>query len=257
VSEPTQKSSPAHFKGKDALSHVIDAQALGIISAAEVHGIEPPGHLSAGADAARETALLLLFVWLLLSAFKVEEPLHYLEIISCGWLVWKTGRSAWLAWFRLERLHRILAQEKWEIEHHRQQERDELRVLYAAKGFEGKLLEDVLDVLMADNDRLLKIMVEEELGLTLAAFEHPLKQAAGAGLGVLLSACICLGALLIVQPWGILWGILCGAAAVVAGASLFSAHLAMNKFIPAMIWNLGIAGLALGTVYFLMKMSGT
>ncbi len=91
------------------------------------------------------------------------------------------GRSAWLGWSRLERLHRILAQEKWEIEHNREQEREELGVLYAAKGFEGKLLEDVLDVLMADGDRLLKVMVEEELGLTLESQVHPLKQGLGAG----------------------------------------------------------------------------
>jgi hypothetical protein len=240
---------PAHFKGKDALQHVIDAQAQGIISAAEVHGIETPGHLSAAADAARETALALALVWGLQAFLHVENP-SYLLYFCCAWLVWKAGRSAWLGWFRLERLHRILAQEKWEIEHHRQQERDELRVLYAAKGFEGKLLEDVLDVLMADNDRLLKVMVEEELGLVLASHEHPLKQGLGAAAGVAASTLLCLVPYLFFDGTGLLLG----AAASILLASLLSAHFASNKFIPAMIWNLGIAGLAFGTLFFLLQM---
>lgn len=243
---------PSHFKGKNALEHVIDAQAQGLMTAAEVHGIETPGHLSAGADAARETALIYALFWALLFVSKIENSWLLLLIFSSGWLIWKTGRSAWWAWFRLERLHRILGQEKWEIEHHRQQERDELRELYAAKGFEGKLLEDVLDVLMADNDRLLKIMVEEELGLKLAAYEHPLKQGVGAAIGVIISTLFCL------IPY-YLWsgvGILIGSACVIMLSSMISAKLALNKFIPAIIWNLGIAAFALATVYFLLQTSG-
>lgn len=244
-----QTPSPSHFKGKDALGHVIDAQAQGIISAAEVHGVETPGFLSAGADAARETGLVLLLMWLMLAPIKNDL---FLLIFSCGWLIWKAGRSAWLSWFRLERLHRILAQEKWEIEHHRQQERDELRVLYAAKGFEGKLLEEVLDVLMADNDRLLKVMVEEELGLVLASHEHPLKQGLGAAVGVLCGALICLIAQHLLPDVGLI----AGAALVIACASILSARFAENKFIPAIIWNLGIAFFACAAVYFLLQMSG-
>ena len=245
-------NSPSHFKGKSALDHVVDAQAQGIITAAEVHGIETPGHLSAGADAARETAVVLVFFWLVLHALKVERTELLLAIVSFSWLLWRTGRSAWLAWFRLERLHRILAQEKWEIEHHRQQERDELRVLYAAKGFEGKLLEDVLDVLMADNDRLLKIMVEEELGLALASYEHPIKQGVGAAIGVLCSALLCLIPHLLLPSIGLI----CGAGLAISLSSLLSARYAGNKFIPAIIWNLGIAAFACGAVYFLLQMSG-
>ena len=242
--------SPSHFKGKDALQHVIDAQAQGIVSAAEVHGIETPGHLSAGADAARETAVALILFWALLVSLHNGTGTLLIIIFACGWLVWKTGRSSWLAWFRLERLHRVLAQEKWEIEHHRQQERDELRVLYAAKGFEGKLLEEVLDVLMADNDRLLKVMVEEELGLVLSSYEHPIKQGLGAAIGVLFSAILCLAPHFFLP--GI--GLLLGAAAAIVLSSILLAHFASNKFIPAVIWNLGIAGLAFCTVYFGLQM---
>ena len=93
-----------------------------------------------------------------------------------------------LGWARLERLHRIVEEERYEIENHRQQEREELKELYRAKGFQGKLLDEVVDVLMADGERLLKVMVEEELGLSLQSQEHPLKQGAGSALGAFVAS---------------------------------------------------------------------
>lgn len=246
-----QSGTGGHFKGKDAIGHVIEAQAQGIIAAAEVHGTEPPGHLSAASDAARDCAILLVLIWTVLeaSAFSPMKIASILLILSTGWLLWKGGRSAWLGWFRLERLHRVLEQERFEIEHHRQQERDELRVLYAAKGFEGKLLEEVLDVLMADNDRLLKVMVEEELGLSLQSYEHPLKQGLGAAVGVAISCAVCL-TLFVLWPQ---FGLPAGSAVVIGTSAAISAVLARNNIIPAIIWNLGLAALAWCAVYFLFE----
>lgn len=244
-------NDPAHFKGKDAIGHVAEAQAQGIISAAEIHGTEIPGHLSAGADAARETALILASLWILLTHFHI--PVFAPLLIFAGaWLIWKTGRSAWLGWSRIERLHRVVEQEKWEIEHHRQQERDELRVLYAAKGFEGKLLEDVLDVLMADGDRLLRVMVEEELGLTLESHEHPLKQAVGAALGVLFSSFLCLLGLWLYPSEGLL----IAAFAALSAAAALAAWQERNRIIPAIVWNIGLCLLSLSFLYFFLKASG-
>ena len=162
-------SENTHFTGKDPLEHVAEKIAEGKLSSVEVHGTELPGHISAGADAARETAVVLLLISSIL--LSLHLPLSQLTvdilIFSTGWTLWKFGRSAWLGWSRLERLHRVVKQEKWEIDNNRDQERMELRELYAAKGFEGKLLDHVIDVLMADGDRLLKVMLEEELGLNL------------------------------------------------------------------------------------------
>lgn len=242
---------PSHFKDKSALDHVIEAQAQGIISAAEVHGVEIPGYLSAAYDAAREMAMLLALFWCLLNSLSLSfaNLFSLLLVFSASWLFWKMGRSAWLGWFRLERLHRVLEQERWEIEHHRQQEREELKELYAAKGFEGQLLEDVLDVLMADNDRLLKIMVEEELGLSLASNEHPLKQGFGAALGVLVSSLTCLGLFILWPELGVIFGTIF----IIFLSSIFYARLAQNKAIPAVIWNLGLAALSFGCLFFLLQ----
>jgi hypothetical protein len=84
-----KKEDPEHFKGKDALGHVVEAQAQGILSATEIHGAEIPGHISAGADAARETALVLALLGLILLPLPlfIEKQAILLAIFSLGWLV--------------------------------------------------------------------------------------------------------------------------------------------------------------------------
>jgi vacuolar iron transporter family protein len=239
-----------HFKGREAIEHVAEAQAEGIVSSVEIHGAELPGHLFAATDSARETSLLLLLMWLILNrlGINLEQTVAYLSVFALSWLIWKAGRSAWLGWFRLERLHRVIQQEKWEIEHNRGQEREELKALYAAKGFEGKLLEEVLDVLMADGDRLLKVMIEEELGLSLEMQEHPLKQGAGALIGVFVAFMICLLSLLIYPTIGLIVGTLL----VVTLASFIAAKQTQNRPIPAILWNIGLAVLSFGSLYSLL-----
>ncbi len=245
-----ENTQPTHFKGKEALGHVAEAQAQGILSAAEIHGTEIPGHLSAAGDAARETAILLLMFGLILMKTPLQHHIFlFLMVFSSGWLIWKAGRSAWLGWFRLERMHRVVEQERWEIKHHRKQERDELKELYRTKGFEGKLLEDVCDVLMADDDRLLKVMVEEELCLSVGSYEHPLKQAAGAGIGTAMAALIALISLYLFS-WNGLW---VSSFAVLGVAAALSAYYEGNKLIPAVVWNLGLGALTAGTTYYLLE----
>lgn len=237
-----------HFKGKEALQHVIDARIKGFSASAEIHGTELPGHYSAAADAAKETAIALLILWTLF--YEIKLPLYKAHLFSLvfilGWIAWKVGRSAILGYSRLERLHRLIEEERWEIEHHRGQEREELRALYSAKGFSGKLLDEAIDVLMADDNRLLQVMLEEELGLNLETYEHPLKQAAGAFVGVFGSALIMSFGLFILPSWG---PILC-AAIIIALSAGTSAQLEKNKPLPSIVWNLAVAALASTIVYF-------
>lgn len=240
---------PSHFQGKEAIEHVVEAQAKGLLSSTEIHGTEIPGHISAGADAARETAVIVLILWLILMNFPLNFSMDFgiLAVFCLSWLIWKAGRSAWLGWSRLERMHRVVEQERWEIQHHRQQEREELGELYKAKGFEGKLLEDVLDVLMADEERLLKVMVEEELCLSLSTHEHPLKQGLGAAIGTFIASSVCLIAFYIFPPWGI-W---LGSFLTLGAAAAVSTTFERNRLIPAIVWNLGLGAAASGCVYFL------
>lgn len=234
-----------HFKGKSPVQHVVDARIKGKMASAEVHGTELPGHVSAAADAAKETALILLIFWALLGS----GAHWFMLIFISGWVVWKVGRSAILGWARLERLHRVIEEERFEIEHHRPQEKEELRALYAAKGFSGKLLDEAVEVLMADDNRLLQVMLEEELGLSLESYEHPLKQAAGAFVGVLGAALIMSFGLFALPFWG---PALC-AAVIIALSAGTTAQLEKNRPLPSIVWNLAIAALAAGIAYFLAQ----
>lgn len=240
-----------HFRGKSVVDHLKEARTRGINASHEVHGAEMPGHLAALADAAKETSIYLLILFALSFCFPLspQQLFFYLCIVTVGIAIWKTGRSALLGWARMERLHRVIEEERWEIEHHRHQERLELAEMYRAKGFEGKLLEEVLDVLMSDNNRLLKVMLEEELGLTLEAYEHPLRQSAGALCGALFAGFSCLFGL-----WA--WpeaGLCIGAFVSIFVAALVSAKIEKNSLFSSLLWNLAIAALTTAAVYLICR----
>jgi VIT1/CCC1 family predicted Fe2+/Mn2+ transporter len=240
-----------HFEGKSVVDHLKEARERGAMASAEIHGTEMPGHLAAGADSSKEMAIGLLILWVILSHFvNFDRTWTYLLLFSAGWILWKTARSAILGYSRMERLHRLIEEERYEIEHHRAQEREELTEMYRAKGLTGKLLEEVIDVLMADDNRLLQVMLEEELGLTLHAYEHPLKQAFGALCGAIAGAALCLFGLWLLPAFGLPLF----AAIVVAISSTISAKLERNSTWNAIIWNLGIAGVVTGCTHFLIPL---
>jgi hypothetical protein len=228
-----------HFEGKSPLEHLFEARRKGASAESERHGTEPLGFREAAFDAARESSLYLVTLFLL------TPSLIPVALFALGLLIWKVGRSARLGWARLERLHRLIDQERWEITNNREQEREELTEMYRAKGLQGELLEECIDVLMADDNRLLHIMLEEELGLSLETHEHPLKQACGAALGVVTSA------FLLGCGWwafGFIGAVVGGALVMVTSATL-SAHFEGNEAIPAAMWHLLIAATAIGAVF--------
>lgn len=240
-----------HFKGKDALHHMVEVQATGKITSAEIHGAETPGYLIAATDAAREVAISLLLISLILSHFEFAPDQVFVVLFSyaAAIIFWKIGRAAWLAWSRLERLHRVMDEERREIEQNRTQEREELKALYHAKGFQGKLLDEVIDVLMADGDRALRVMLEEEMGFRLEENEHPLVQGLGAGAGALMAA---LGVLL-AHLTESMPGRVCMVIAIFGISTYITARREHNKVIPAVVWNLGIGLFAYLVAYYTMQ----
>ena len=240
-----------HFEGKSAVQHVAEAQAKGMIAATEVHGFETPGSISAAMESIKSVTVISVAVTLFL--LFLQQSVHNIFLANLYFCfvitVWVTARSALLGWSRLERLHRVLEQEKWEIDHNRDQEREELKALYQAKGFEGQLLEEVMDVLMADGDRLLKVMVEEELGLSLEKEEHPLKQALGAFTGATTATIL----LSLAFNFFDIFGLIAAAALNFIFSSYVSAKYLDNEKLPTIIWNLASAFLAVSTGYFFLQ----
>ncbi|MDF2549679.1 MAG: putative rane protein [Chlamydiales bacterium] len=240
-----------HFKGDSALEHIAEVQAKGWLASKEPHSHQMPGFAYAFVSGLRDTASLLLLISLLLqfTSLALQEKLLLLGSLSFGWSIWKGGLNAWLSWTKLERLHRVLIEEKSEIEYHRDQEREELSALYQAKGLHGKLLHDVVDVLMADNDRLLKVMLEEELGYRLESYDHPLKYGLGAFLGSLLAGSL---ALFLLAFFGHSYALFFSIA-LVALSGAISALYEKNHLVNAVIWVSAISLLASGMSYFLLQ----
>jgi hypothetical protein len=184
-----KSAPPLHFEGKSPQEHIKEARLKGWWPHLRCTGVMPA--YCGLCRLLKDTATLLLVVWAMgLNLITFDLAMQLMILLSLGWAMWKPLRSAMLGWGRLERLHRLIEEERWEIDHNREQEKSELRAMYEVKGFSGKLLDEIVDILMSDDNRLLQIMLQEELGLTLEIHEHPLKQAFGAFVGAVASSMV-------------------------------------------------------------------
>ncbi|MFZ4773581.1 MAG: VIT1/CCC1 transporter family protein [Chlamydiia bacterium] len=227
-STPPSPPRGDHLQGKTIPEHLKEAREKGARSSEQVHGVELSGTMQAACDAAKETAIYLSILYII-------SPM-LIPFFALGLCIWKTGRAAFLGWSRLNRLNQLIAEEYSEIQNSRDTEQLELTEIYRAKGFESPLLEQVVQVLMADENRLLTVMLEEELGLQLGGYEHPLKQGFGAFMGVVLSAVPLILAVL-VSPllfYGILFTIF-------LIATTLSIYPQKHSFISFNVWALSLA----------------
>lgn len=100
---------------------------------------------SAGADLAPSIILILGFANLIADGFAMSVG-AYLSTKS-----------------ELQNYEKHEKIEYWEVDHLPEKEREEIREIYQAKGFEGELLEKVVEVITADKDRWVDVMMKEEL----------------------------------------------------------------------------------------------
>lgn len=235
-----------HYGGKDALGHLLDARSKGYSAGSEPHGIEASGIWHSFCDSAKMTAVACIFLLLIANFSSLSLPhMRGMLGLSFGWALWMGGRSSWLAFTRIDRLLNAIAEEKHEVDNNRSMEKEELREIYELKGFEGKLLDDVVDVLASDNNRLLEVMLEEELGIKKQCQDHPLLQ----GFSAFASSALVGTASLALYDFFGLWSLALPAASYLA-AAIGSAYLFGISILKSAVWQLGIALVSAITLYF-------
>ncbi len=99
------------------------------------------------------------------------------------------GLGAWLA-AKSEReyIESERKREIYEIENLPDRERQEIRDIYSAKGFDGPKLEEIVETICSDKQRWLDIMMKEELNLNVDEQKTPLKSALATGTAYLIGA---------------------------------------------------------------------
>ena len=94
-----------------------------------------------------------------------------------------------------EILESEIKREEFEIQNMPVEERNEIENIYRAKGFEGELLEKIVEKITSNKDVWLKTMLTEELGLNLDILGNPLKGA------IIMFGAFLLGGILPILPY--------------------------------------------------------
>lgn len=149
--------------------------------------------------------------------------------------------------------HKARQREIDEVIKYPQGEKEEIRQIFARKGFEGKLLEDVVEVIVSDRDRWVNTMLQEEHGMVLE--DH---NAARGGLATF--AAFCLIGLIPLLPYLVNWfvegaiaapflwsSLLTGVAFLVVGA--IKARFVNQSWIISSLETLAIGGVAAVLAY--------
>lgn len=124
---------------------------------------------------ARDAVILIWLTWVALHGFQ-DPPCTagMLVAMAIGLALLMGISTARSTHTQIQYYAAELERERAEIASNFHEECDEIRALYAAKGFSEPLLGQIVDTLASDEDRLLKVMMEEELGLSMYHMNHPL-----------------------------------------------------------------------------------
>ncbi len=200
---------------------------------------------------ARDGLILVWVIWVGMRGMGVTDHAgRILVSAGLGISLYLGMTTAIATRLRLRYYESELDRERREIRDRPEHEREEVRTLYAAKGFQGALLERVTDVLCADDDRLLKLMMEEELGLFIHHINHPLLVGVWNGLGaagatLLLATPICFQMPISTEVW-----MPSSVAILLVALAVTSARVTHRGVVPVMASWLAAAGLTGGFTYF-------
>lgn len=145
----------------------------------------------------------------------------------------------------VERARRL---ENQHIELFPEGEREEIRQIFAAKGFEGDVLEQIVEVITRDRQRWIDTMITEELGLQLDP-PNPFKAAFATFIAFAVAGLIPLLPFIIVAYFGV--GMLPHGqtfilSTVATAATFFGIGVAKGYVVHRSIWGAGVETLLIG-----------
>ena len=141
----------------------------------------------------------------------------------------------------LEEYSFVRAMEKRHIEHAPDGEREEVRQIFAAKGFKGKMLEQAVDVITEEHERWIDTMMTEEHGLP------PVKRSPSmAGFVTFLAFIVC--GFVPVAPFAFGIPASIAASVIMAAATFFMIGSLRSRWSPVYWLRAGTETLAIGLV---------
>lgn len=234
-------SNNKHIQEKTVIEHLAKARHKGYLASVELHNFVFSSKLFSFLDAFRDGIILFALIYLCLG--KLLWP------FAIGFALWRGLKLSLQGFMRLERLHFLIKEEKYEIEHNRDEEREELMAIYEAKGFKGPLLEEVVSTLMADDNRLLQVMLEEEMGVSFESLDHPVTTGFMA-----LSGTICaLGTSYFLTF--IPHGLFIGSAVFILLAAFYETKKQKLPRFTNLVWSLAALLFVFAVSYFVKKLS--
>lgn len=238
----------------DAADHVTEARSRARTMLAG------EAHLGAVDDwrrslvSARDALLILLLTWVALHGFGDPPYTPFLLIaLAFGIALIFAISTARSTFAQVQYYAAELDRERSEIRDNLEHELDEVRALYAAKGFSEPLLSEIVRTLSADDDRLLKVMMEEELGLSMFHVNHPLLVGAWNFVGALAGGLGLVWPLVWISPEAAHVWIPVGGATLLGVVSVLSAKASHRSPLEYFTVSLIMAGVTSGVVYLLAK----
>lgn len=140
--------------------------------------------------------------------------------------------------------------EKYEMKTIPDRERKEVRDIYYKKGFRGKLLEDIVKNICSSNRNWLKIMMNEELGLS-DVFISPVKSAIVVGLAALIGSLIPLASFFFLPIMNAVIGSLIISAIALFATGAVEAKMTVGSWIRKGI-QLAVIGMSAAGIGFLV-----
>lgn len=210
-------AGPVHSYLRDFIYGAIDGA---VTTFAVVAGVE-------GADLSAEVVLVLGAANLIADGFSMAVS-NYLGLRA-----------------ELQQLERARREEERHIDLLPEGEREEIRQIFAAKGFAGEDLERVVEVITADRELWVRTMLSEELGMG-GAVPHPLRAGAATLLAFVVVGALPLAVFVVdaIAPGGVAHPFAWSAA--LTAVAFFAVGSLKARFVGQAWWKSGLETLAVG-----------